>query len=128
MRKIRKVPLNPEKYGSEEVPQSKNAENADAKTRKMRLTGLNSVDVSEIFYFFVGSGKGKEESEAPGGGGGGFGFIENPRRGGGFPGEGPRGREGVCSELGNFFGGGGALNIFFGAEMSTKLEMPKRQY
>ena len=45
-------------------------------------------------------------------------FIENPRRGGGSPGrEGPRGREGVCSELGNF---GGGLNIFFGAEMPTK--------
>ena len=38
-------------------------------------------------------------------------FIENPRRGG-VPGEGPRGREGVCSELGNL-GGGGGLNFFF---------------
>ena len=36
-------------------------------------------------------------------------FIENPRRGGGVlqEGEGPRGREGVCGELGNLKGGGG---------------------
>ena len=33
-------------------------------------------------------------------------------------GEGQRGRKGVCSELGNW---GGGLDIFFGAEMSTKL-------
>ena len=38
------------------------------------------------------------------GGGGSF-FIENPREGGGKR-EGPRGREGVCGELGNFWGGG----------------------
>ena len=41
MRKMRKVPLTPEKQGSEEIPQSKNAENADTKTRKMRMTGFN---------------------------------------------------------------------------------------
>ena len=47
--------------------------------------------------------------EAPEGVGGSFFFflMEKPRRGGGSPGrEGPRGREGVCSELGNFGGGG----------------------
>ena len=33
-------------------------------------------------------------------------FIENPRRGW------AEGQEGVCGELGNFFGGGG-LNFFF---------------
>ena len=73
-----------------------------------------SVDVSEIFYFFVGWGKGKEESEAPGGGGGGSVLLKIPGGGGGFPGEGPRGREGVCSELGNLFGGGGAKYFFSG--------------
>ena len=47
MRKMRKVPLTPEKQGSEEIPPSKNAknaenaENADTKTRKMRMTGFN---------------------------------------------------------------------------------------
>ena len=49
-RKMRKVPLTPEKRGSEEIPKSKNAENAenaenaDTKTRemrKMRMTGFN---------------------------------------------------------------------------------------
>ena len=38
-------------------------------------------------------------------GGGGSNFIEIPRKGG------PRSREGVCGELGNF--GGGGVNIFF---------------
>ena len=48
------------------------------------------------FLFFVRSGRGKREFKAPGMEGGiGF-FIENPGR------EGPRGREGVCGELGNF--------------------------
>ena len=45
LRKMRKVPLTPEKYGCEEIPQSKNAENAenaDTKTiQKMGLTGSN---------------------------------------------------------------------------------------
>ena len=31
---MRKVPLTPEKQGSEEIPRSKNAENADTKTQK----------------------------------------------------------------------------------------------
>ena len=49
-------------------------------------------------------------------------FIENPRRGVVSR---PRGREGVCGELGNFLrGGGGGVNFFFfGAEMSTKICM-----
>ena len=39
---------------------------------------------------------------------------------GGFQeGEGPRGREGVCGELGKFWGGGGKF-FFFRAETSTK--------
>ena len=33
--KTRKVPITPEKLGSEEIPQSENAENADTRTRKM---------------------------------------------------------------------------------------------
>ena len=37
---MRMVPLNPEKQGSEEMPQSEKAENADTKTQKMRLTGF----------------------------------------------------------------------------------------
>ena len=53
------------------------------------------------FLFFFCSGRGKGESEARRGGGDPF-FIENPRRGGGGFQEGPRGREGVCGELGNF--------------------------
>ena len=72
---------------------------------------------------FFCSGRGKGEFEAPGGVGDRF-FIENSRMGGGGfsrTGEVPRGREGVCGESGNFLGGGGGLNIFFGAEMSTKM-------
>ena len=75
------------------------------------------VDVSDIFYFFC-SGRGKGGSRRRRAVADRF-FIEKPRRGGGSPGqEGPRGREGVCSELGNL-GGGGQI-FFFGAEMSTK--------
>ena len=47
MRKMRKVPLTPEKQGYEEIPQSENEENADTKTRKMqkmRMTGFNVTD------------------------------------------------------------------------------------
>ena len=57
--------------------------------------------------------------------GGGDRFFNWKSQGGGSPGgEGPRGREGVCSEFGNlgggYWGGGGGLNFFFlGAEMST---------
>ena len=41
MQKMRKAPLTLQKQGFEETPQSKSAENADAKTRKMRMTGFN---------------------------------------------------------------------------------------
>ena len=69
------------------------------------------MDVSDFFIFSARGGRG--EFEAPGRGGGDRFLIENAKRGG-FPGgEGPRGREGVCGELGNFLGGGG-LNIFSG--------------
>ena len=57
-----------------------------------------------IFFIFFCSGRGKGDSEAPGTGGMGF-LLKIP--GGGV------------SRTGEFFGGGG-LNIFFGAEMSTK--------
>ena len=67
------------------------------------------VGVSDIFYFFL-LGRGKGESEAPGGGGG-VDFLLKILEGGDLQREGPRGREGVCSELGNFWGGGG--QIFF---------------
>ena len=43
MRKMQKVPLDPEKQGSKEIPVGEIAENADTKTqkmRKMRLTGF----------------------------------------------------------------------------------------
>ena len=51
------------------------------------------------------------ESEVPGGGGVRF-LIENPRGEGCQEGEGPRGREGVCGELGEFLGGGGGPKYF----------------
>ena len=55
-----------------------------------------------IFFSPQGGGKGSPRRRE---GGDRF-FIENPRRGGGSPGqEGPRGRESVCSDLGNFDGG-----------------------
>ena len=70
-----------------------------------------------FLVFLLGEGEG--ESEAPGRGGFHF-LLKIPGRGGGFQ-EGPRGREGVCGELGNLGGGGGRLNIVFGAETSTKI-------
>ena len=56
-----------------------------------------------MFLCFFCSGKGKGESEAPGGGGS-F-FIENARRGEGFPGgaEGPAGCLRRIGELGGVF-------------------------
>ena len=60
--------------------------------------------------FFL-SGRGKGESEVPGGEGFHF-LLKIPGGEGGFQ-EGPRGREGVCGELGNL-GGGGAKYFFSG--------------
>ena len=78
-------------------------------------------------FFFFCSGRGKGESAALGGGGRDRIFIENPRRGGGLQHRRGRwGREGVCGELGNF--GVGGLNIFFGAEMSTKKSESEIKY
>ena len=65
-----------------------------------------------IFFIFFGSGTGKGESEGTGSGGVDF-LLKIPQGGGGGLQEGPRGREGVCGELGIFWGGGGELNIFF---------------
>ena len=61
-------------------------------------------------FFLLREGKG--ESKASGRGGGSI-FIEKSRKGAGVlqEGEGLRGREGVCGELGNL--GGGGANIFF---------------
>ena len=57
------------------------------------------------FLFFSARGGGRGSRGAGGRWGIGF-LLKSP--GGGPPGrEGPRGREGVCSELGNFWGGGG---------------------
>ena len=53
--------------------------------------------------------------------GGSFFLIENPRRGGGG---GPRGREGVCGELGNFFGGG--AKYFFSGPKRPPRNFPSR--
>ena len=73
------------------------------------------MDVSDISYF-VCSWTGKGESEARGGGGGPI-FIGNPKRGV-FRRE--RGRGAGRVSAANWGIGGGGLNIFLGAEMSTK--------
>ena len=64
-----------------------------------------------LLFFLLGDGVGGVRSA--GREGGGRFLMKVPGEGGGFSreGEGPRGREGVCGELGNSFGGG--LNIFF---------------
>ena len=56
------------------------------------------------------------ESEAAGRVGGAWFFIESPRRGGGLAGD--AGCRGARREF-----GGGGLNIFFGAEIPTKLRI-----
>ena len=76
---------------------------ANCKILHLLVTCL--VDLSDIYFFFC-SGTGKRSSRRWGGDG--FFSLKIPREG--FQeGEGPRGREGVCGELGNFFGGG----VFF---------------
>ena len=72
------------------------------------------MGVSDIFYFFC-SGMGKGEPEEPGGGGGRFDFLLKIPGGWSLSeGEVPRGREGVCGELGIFGGGGGKYFCFSG--------------
>ena len=74
------------------------------------------VDVPDIFYFFLlGEGEGGVRGARKGGGDP-F-FIEHPRRGG-VP-AGAEGPGGCLRRIGEF--GGGGLNIFFGAETSTKI-------
>ena len=65
-----------------------------------------------IFFIFFWSGRGKGEFEAPGGGG--FGFLLKIPGGRGFPGGGGgEGPGGCVRRIGEFFCGGGGLNIFF---------------
>ena len=76
------------------------------------------VDVSDIFYFFL-FGKGEGRVRGAGGGGGGSIFHWKSQEGVGVPGgEGPRGREGVCGELGNL---GGAKYFFRGRNVHQDL-------
>ena len=72
------------------------------------------MDVSDFFFFSAGEGEGGVRDEMPGG----VRFLLKIPGRGGCPGGGGAG-EGVCSELGIFFGGG-AKYFFFGAEMSTE--------
>ena len=75
----------------------------------------NSVDVSDIFYFFLlGEGEGK----VWGVGGWGVDFLLKIRGVGSPGGGGAEGPGGCLRRIWEFLGGG--LNIFFGAEMSTK--------
>ena len=78
------------------------------------------MDVWDFFFFC--SGRGKGESEAPGGGGGVIGFLLNFRGGGvgSRRGMGQGAGRVSAANWGIFGGGGGGLNIFFGAEMSTE--------
>ena len=69
------------------------------------ITCIDSVDVSEIFYFFLfgGGGRGRGSPGQQGGGGSVF-SIENPRGGGSLMRGGARGLGGCLQGL-----GGGAL-------------------
>ena len=92
-----------------EVPHERSNRAATIQTVRGTLGGRFGY-----FLFFSPSGEGKGESGGDREAGGRF-FIENPRRGGCLPGRvrGPGG----C--LQGFWEGGG-LNIFLGAETSTK--------
>ena len=73
-----------------------------------------------IFFVFSAPGRGRGSPGRQGGGG--VGFLLKMRGGSPRTGwEGGRGREGVCREFGGI-GGGGGLNIFFGAEMPAKIK------
>ena len=76
------------------------------------------MDVSDLFFIFPLGGGGKRGFRGARRGGGGPFFIENPRRGGCFPGGAKW--PGLClRRIGEF--GGGAKYFFFGAETSTKI-------
>ena len=83
------------------------------------VQGLFSVDVSDIFFFFLCSGEGKGESGAPGKEGG-FCFGKSQEGGGGSPrlvGAGVRGAgDSVCGE----FGGGRAKYLSSGPKCSPE--------
>ena len=74
----------------------------------------NNLLGGRLGYFLVFSarGGGRGSLRRREGGGVGF-FLKIPGGGVSRRGEGPRGREGVCGELGNWGGGGGGLNFFF---------------
>ena len=71
---------------------------------KKKGPGNCLVDVSDIFFFCSGRGNGGVRGTRRGEGS--F-LLKIPGGGGVQEGEGPRGREGVYGELGNFWGGGG---------------------
>ena len=61
-----------------------------------------------LIYFFCARGGGRGSPRRwDGCGGSGFFFLSHRRRGEGPGREGPRGQEGVCSDFGEFFFGGG---------------------
>ena len=81
-----------------------------------KTSALQSFVVISIFFLL---GEGEGECEAPGRGRG-IGFSLKIPRGGGVPGGGGEGPEGVCGKLGILGKGGGGKIFFFGAETSTK--------
>ena len=81
------------------------------------------VDVSDYFYFFSarGGGRGSPRRREQGGG-----STLNWKSQEGSPGgEGPRGREGVCGEIGEL-GGGRAKYFFFGPKCPPSSSLPKK--
>ena len=82
------------------------------------------MEVSDIFYFFSLLGEG--EGGVRGARRGGSFFIENARRGEGFPG-GAEGPAGCLRRIWEFRGGGG-LNIFFrGRNVHQGIHVPIAQ-
>ena len=74
------------------------------------------MDVPDIFFFLLGEGEGGVRGARRGGV---HFLLKIPGGGGGFQ-EGLRGREGVCAELGNFGGGGGAKYFFSGPKRPSE--------
>ena len=72
-----------------------------------------------IFFIFSARGEGRESPRRREGEG--VVFFENPRRGGSPAWGGAEGPGGCLQRIGEF--GGGGLNFFFGAEMSTKINI-----